>query len=77
MGKHRTHRHLAVAAVAASLLLGANGAVMAVECKGMEKSACERNEAQCSWVDGYTRSDGVKVSGHCRKKPGKKSSSGS
>jgi hypothetical protein len=74
MRKHRTHRHLSVAVVAASLLLGVNGVVSAAECKGMEKSACERNEAQCSWVDGYTRSDGVKVSGHCRKKPGKKSS---
>jgi hypothetical protein len=41
----------------------------------MEKQACEKNEAQCSWVDPYTRKDGVKVNGHCRKKPAKKSSS--
>jgi hypothetical protein len=49
---------------------------VAAECKGMEKAACERQES-CSWVDGYTRKDGVKVSSHCRKKGGKKSSSSS
>ncbi|WP_296899110.1 hypothetical protein [Thiohalocapsa sp.] len=74
MGKHKTQR-LIVTTLAAALLLGVHGAASAADCKGMEKQACEKNEAQCSWVDGYTRSDGVKVSGHCRKKPSKKSSS--
>lgn len=76
MGVHHIRR-LTVTAVAAALLLGANTVAMAVECKGMEKQACEKNEAQCTWVDPYTRSDGVKVSGHCRKKPSKKSSGSS
>lgn len=62
-------------ALAATLLLGMQSGAMAVECKGMEKAACEKNSVQCSWVDPYTRKDGAKVSGHCRKKPSKKSSS--
>jgi hypothetical protein len=40
-------------------------------CKGLEKGGCEKKES-CSWVDAYTRKDGVKVAGHCRTKGGKK-----
>jgi len=43
-------------------------------CKGIEKNACEKKD-DCAWVDAYTRKDGVKVSGHCRTKGGKKKSS--
>jgi len=62
---------------ACTLTLGASTAYAASDCKGIEKAGCERNAA-CNWVDGYTRKDGVKVSGHCRKNPsqtGKKTSS--
>lgn len=35
------------------------------QCKGMEKSACER-KTDCTWVDGYKRKDGKTVSSYCR-----------
>lgn len=46
----------------------------ASSCKGLEKNACERKES-CTWVNAYTRKDGIKVSGYCRAKGGKKSTS--
>lgn len=46
------------------------GSAMAVECKGKSSSACKMNNS-CSWVKGYTRSDGVKVSSFCRATTGK------
>ncbi len=60
-----------------TFILGASSAYAASDCKGMERGACEKSAA-CNWVDGYTRKDGAKVSGHCRKNPsqsGKKTSS--
>lgn len=72
---HSNPMSRSVTAIAAALLLGASTQAMAVECKGMEKKTCERNESQCTWVSGYSRDDGVKVSGYCRGKGGKKSSS--
>lgn len=72
----RVTRPLMTLAFSAVLALAAQSTAFAAECKGMEKAACERQES-CSWVDGYTRKDGVKVSSHCRKKGGKKSSSSS
>ncbi len=42
----------------------------AASCKGKSKSSCS-SASNCSWVNGYKRSDGVKVSGHCRAKAGK------
>ena len=48
-------------------------ALAASACKGLEEQSCEKS-AECSWVDTYTRKDGVKVSGHCRAKPSKKDS---
>jgi hypothetical protein len=39
--------------------------------KGLDKGGCEKKES-CSWVDAYTRKDGIKVSGHCRTKNGQK-----
>lgn len=55
-----------------SLSLALTGNVMAVECKGKSSSACNSSNS-CSWVKGYTRSDGAKVSSFCRAKPGKSS----
>jgi hypothetical protein len=75
--RHASTIGITTAALAAALLLGAQTGATAAECKGMEKAACERAAAQCSWVDPYTRKDGVKVNGHCRKKPAKKSGSSS
>lgn len=42
-------------------------------CKGLQEQACGKT-AECSWVDPYTRKDGVQVAGHCRTKPAKKDS---
>jgi len=72
----RSTRFLAALAVTTAVVLASQSTAFAAECKGMEKAACE-GQASCSWVDGYTRKDGVKVSSHCRKKGGKKSSSSS
>lgn len=72
----RPTRLLSSLALVAGLAIGSQTNVFAAECKGMEKGPCE-NQDSCSWVDGYTRKDGVKVSGHCRSKGGKKSSSSS
>ncbi|BCU05653.1 hypothetical protein [Allochromatium tepidum] len=44
----------------------------ASECKGLTQDACAAN-AECRWMEGYTRKDGVQVSSHCRlAKPRKK-----
>jgi hypothetical protein len=72
----RRSQLLITLAMTAAVAFTSSGAAFAAECKGMEKAACERQES-CSWVDGYTRKDGVKVSSHCRKKGGKKSSNSS
>lgn len=68
-------RTMSVALAAACLALAATATQAASACKGLENAVCE-GKADCSWVDGYTRKDGVKVSGHCRTKAGgtKKSS---
>jgi hypothetical protein len=71
----QTTRRTTLITAVGVLLIGMHTSTSAAECKGMEKAACEQNSAQCSWVDPYTRKDEVKVSGHCRKKSGKKSSS--
>ncbi|MCG6942175.1 MAG: hypothetical protein LJE69_13100 [Thiohalocapsa sp.] len=73
--QHSSNIKIASAAFAATMLLGVQTGALAVECKGMEKSACEKNAAQCTWVDPYTRKDGAKVNGYCRTKGGKKSAS--
>ena len=53
---------------ALALTLAGTSAQAESACKGLEKGPCEKNAA-CSWVDSFTRKDGVKVSGHCRSKP--------
>lgn len=65
----------AMLAMTGALTLASQSALSA-ECKGMEKSACEAQDA-CTWVDGYKRKDDVQVNGYCRGKGGKKSSSSS
>lgn len=50
-----------------------SSAFAASACKGMEKRQCE-GKSDCTWVDGYTRKDGVTVASHC-KSVGKKGSS--
>ena len=60
----------AIVVVMAALSLVLSGNVLAVECKGKSSSACDASNS-CSWVKGYTRSDGAKVSSFCRAKPGK------
>ncbi len=66
-------RFLTILAMSGALALLSQSTI-AAECKGMEKSSCERQDS-CTWVDGYERKDGVKVSPYCRNKGGKKSSS--
>lgn len=34
-------------------------------CKGLEQDVCIARE-DCRWIDGYTRKDGIEVSGYCR-----------
>jgi hypothetical protein len=56
------------ALVAASALTLAVGSAQAASaCKGLEKAACGK-KADCTWVEGYTKKDGAKVSGYCRTK---------
>lgn len=57
-----------VVSVTFSLMFAGNA--FAVECKGKSSSACNASNS-CSWVKGYKRSDGAKVSSFCRAKPGK------
>jgi len=42
-------------------------------CKGLERGPCERKD--CSWVEPYTRKDGIDVTGHCKSKPYKSAKS--
>jgi hypothetical protein len=59
-----------------SLFLGAVSAQAASTCKGSAQAACQANSS-CSWVKGYTRKDGAKVSAHCKSKPKKSGGSSS
>jgi hypothetical protein len=70
-----SNRFLTVIA-ASGLLALVSQTTVAAECKGMEKTSCERQDS-CTWVDSYERKDGVKVNGYCRGTGGKKSSSSS
>ncbi len=71
----RSITSVAMLAIAGVLALSSQS-VLAADCKGMDKSSCERQDA-CTWVDSYKRKDGVQVNGYCRGKGGKKSSSSS
>jgi hypothetical protein len=53
-------------------ILGAvsfSGQASAADCKGLENTACDGNNA-CSWVGGYERKDGRQVKSFCRTKAG-------
>jgi spermidine/putrescine-binding protein len=67
-------RAISVLMIAATSLLLANPATAASQCKGLSSSSCSANSG-CSWVDSFTRKDGVKVKAHCRTKPKKSGSS--
>jgi hypothetical protein len=76
MNKKGNFRSTPVFLIAVLLAAGfASPAFGASACKGLEKPQCE-GKSDCTWVDGYTRKDGVKVSSHC-KAVGKKGSSSS
>ena len=42
----------------------------ASQCKGLSSSACSAS-TECTWVEGFKRSDGVKVKSYCRALPSK------
>ena len=54
--------------------LTSGSAVAASACKGKSQSSCEA-ASDCSWIKGYKKKDGSKVSAYCRAKPGKSSGS--
>lgn len=61
---------LAAAAITAAF----SGPILAESaCKGLEQRQCE-GKGDCTWVNGYTRKDGVKVASYC-KSIGKRSDS--
>jgi hypothetical protein len=72
-GKSCLSKPVAALAVTLSVALGGNLAVAESACKGLEEAACGK-KADCGWVKGYARKDGVKVSGHCRTNKGKSES---
>ena len=59
---------LGALATALALMLGAVSVQAESACKGLEKGKCG-NKASCTWVDSFTRKDGVKVAAYCRAKP--------
>lgn len=62
-------------ALVLSIALSGNAyANTAKSCKGMEQKICLA-DATCSWVNGYERSDGKKVSSFCRTKAKSKTAS--
>lgn len=76
MLKRRCATALATFILALTLPLSAVSVQAESACKGLESSPCQQKD-NCSWVKPYTRKDGVKVSGHCKSKPGKSSKSDS
>jgi len=57
-----------ISSVLFGLLFGSVQTYAASQCKGLESSKCDQN-ASCTWIDGYERKDGRKVSAFCRAKP--------
>ena len=51
-------------------LLMFGSSAYAASCKGKSHSSCSASK-NCTWVNAYKRSDGVKVSSHCRAVSGK------
>ena len=52
------------------LFAAAQPSLAASPCKGMAQDSCAA-DAQCAWVDSYTRKDGRAVAAHCKLKPRK------
>jgi len=50
---------------AALIALSAGPVLAESACKGLGQGPCA-GKTDCTWVDGYTRKDGVNVSGHCK-----------
>ncbi|MBN2885375.1 MAG: hypothetical protein JXM75_01540 [Chromatiaceae bacterium] len=46
-------------------LAAVSSALAESPCKGLEQDVCGARE-DCRWINGYTRKDGIEVSGHCR-----------
>jgi hypothetical protein len=66
---------LGMFALALTLSLGVASAQAESACKGLESRPCQKDD-RCSWVESYTRKDGVKVSAYCKSKPEKSGRSG-
>lgn len=49
-------------------IAAAPNVLAASACKGLSESACDKSKS-CYWISSYKRSDGRKVSAHCRTKP--------
>ena len=66
--KHALFRPSGIALLSTALItLFATPAISAPSvCKGLDEAACGA-QAECRWMEGYTRKDGVQVSSHCRK----------
>ena len=58
------------AALLVTGLFVAPSSFAASPCKGMAQDACA-SDAQCAWIDSYTRKDGRTVAAHCKLKPRK------
>lgn len=67
-------RKMIPAIICVSLGLGVTAAFAKGECKGLSKSVCSADKS-CSWVKGYVKRDGKKVTAYCRVKTGKKKAS--
>lgn len=57
--------------LAMCIFLSATTASAATSCKGKTQNACSSDSA-CSWIKGFSKKDGKKVSAYCRAKPKKK-----
>ncbi|NNJ94415.1 MAG: hypothetical protein HKP57_06700, partial [Halobacteria archaeon] len=60
-------RLLSLILVLGSLSFSAHSAS---QCKGLSASACSAS-TECTWVEGFKRSDGAKVKSYCRALPSK------
>jgi hypothetical protein len=64
-GRHLLTKTLAAIPAALVLALAAGPTLAESPCQGLDQRPCE-GKSGCTWVDSYTRKDGIKVSGYCR-----------
>jgi hypothetical protein len=66
MKMNRVHC-LGLSVLSATLLVGSGIGSASAEsaCKGLEQGVCE-GKADCTWVGGYVRKDGVNVAAYCK-----------